>query len=222
DLPGSFSGLPRSGGDALQSGRAERSADPELALQLLDDLEVLLPIEGHVEDVEVLLGQAHAAEAVGAVTEVVAHHQVGAVGAVLTLDEVGRGVAALAVHAVRAVVAEGAARAVGALVAGVTVRAEHAVGAAGAAGAGVAAGVAGIGAEGAGELGQLLEEAPPTQGGDRLPRFFGRRGEPGGGAGAEILGHGRSVLPGSTAQGRLGRHAREPADLPQSSPPVMR
>src|SRR5690606_15070107 len=84
--PGSFSGLPRSGGDTLRSGRAERSADLELALQLLDDLEVLLPIEGHVEDVEVLLGQAHAAEAVGAVTEVVAHHQVGAVGAVLTLD----------------------------------------------------------------------------------------------------------------------------------------
>src|SRR5262249_57939693 len=145
------------------------------------DLEVLLPGEGHVEDVEVLLAQPHAAEAVVAVGEVAAEDQIRRVGAGLALQQIGRGLAALALLAVAAVAAPVAGDAVGALVAAHALLTEHAVGAALAILAGVAAGVARIGGEGAPERGELIEELAASEARHRRAGFRGLRVELGGG-----------------------------------------
>src|SRR5262249_8747515 len=148
-----------------------RRGQPEVFSQPSRHLEVLLPREGDIEDVKVLLGQAHAAKAVVAVREVAAKHQVGRVGTGIALEEVGRGLAGLAFDAVATIAASLASHAVGALVAAHAVLAEHAVGAALAVGTGVAAGIAWVGGEGPAEGGELVEKFPLAQCGDALPRL---------------------------------------------------
>src|SRR5215472_3024126 len=136
-------------GEATTTVTERSGRQPELLPQPGGHLEVLLPRERHVEDVEVLLRQADASEAVVAVGEVAAHHEIRRVGAGLALEEVGRGLAALALHAVAAVAAPLGGHAVGALVAAHAVPAEHAVRAAFAILACIAPRIARVGREGA-------------------------------------------------------------------------
>src|SRR5215472_10914294 len=145
-------------GEATTTVSEPSGRQPELLPEAGGHLEVLLSREGHVEDVEVLLRQADAPEAVVAVGEVAAHHEIRRVGAGLALEEVSRGLAALALHAVAAVAASLGGHAVGALVATHAVPAEHAVRAALAILAGVAPRVARVGGEGATQRSELVEE----------------------------------------------------------------
>jgi hypothetical protein len=55
----------------------------QLAPQLLRQLKILLPAEGHVQDVEVFLRQPHTPKAIRTVRQVSAVHQVRTLGAVL-------------------------------------------------------------------------------------------------------------------------------------------
>src|SRR5437899_2373494 len=94
--------------------------NPQILVEPLDDLEVLLALVRLVQDVEVLARETDAPEAVGAVRAGAAAHEIGAPGAELAFDAVRRGVTALAA---RALIALRALRAARAIVAPVAVRA---------------------------------------------------------------------------------------------------
>src|SRR5215472_1904685 len=87
-------------------------SEPELLGEPSGDLEVGLPIVGLVEDVEVLLAQADAAEAVVTPAAARGEHEVGAPHATLAFDAMRAHEARGRALAVRAVDALGAARAV--------------------------------------------------------------------------------------------------------------
>src|SRR5207237_10463834 len=100
--------------------------DPQLALELFDDLEILLPRIGHVENVKILLHQAHAAEAVVAIGAGQAAHQVRRARAEARVHVVGAGVTTFPAHTMRAMRALHRLRAVRAAVAARAALAEHA------------------------------------------------------------------------------------------------
>src|SRR5205823_3072146 len=106
--------------------------DPELFFEVTDDAEVVAARIFLVEDVELLLQQAHAAKAIIALAAGGGEEQVVGVGAVGALGQVGRLAAALAAAAVREQHRIDAFFAVARAKAALARLAEHAVDAAGA------------------------------------------------------------------------------------------
>ena len=92
--------------------------DPQLVLELAHQVEVIVSFVRLVENMEVLLLQTNAAEAVGTIGTRLAPHQVLAAAAVDAVTAVGAAVAVLAAAAAGAMRAMGQPAAVGAAVAG--------------------------------------------------------------------------------------------------------